>query len=131
MPMRYLRYSRRSAPASVPATGWAILRIVLTLAGTLLALSVVVFVLTAAPADPARAYLGTSASPAQLAIFRHAYGLDHSLARRYLDWLSPSNGSHDRNRTRAGTRSRCGQRRSNSVWFSAVAPSHTFRHGHA
>src|ERR1700689_5042591 len=87
MPMRYLRYSRRSTPAGLPATGWTILRLGLTLAGTALALSVVVFVLTAAPADPARAYLGTSASPAQLAIFRHTYGLDHSLARRYLDWL--------------------------------------------
>jgi peptide/nickel transport system permease protein len=62
-------------------------RTLLGLATTLLVLSVVVFVLTAAPSDPARRMLGQGATPAQLAAFRKQYGLDRPLPVRYVDWL--------------------------------------------
>jgi peptide/nickel transport system permease protein len=73
--------------ARPPLVARSAFTLVFKLAVTLLALSLVVFVLTAAPADPARTLLGPTASPAQLALFRHDYGLDASLATRYLDWL--------------------------------------------
>jgi peptide/nickel transport system permease protein len=57
------------------------------LAVTLLAVSAIVFVLTELPGDPARRTLGPGATPAQIAGFRHQYGLDRPLLTRYGDWL--------------------------------------------
>jgi peptide/nickel transport system permease protein len=50
--------------------------------------SVVIFaVIQNAPGDPARMQLGLSATPAQVAVERHALGLDRPLVVRYLLWL--------------------------------------------
>ncbi len=70
-------------PARASAGAGAALKLTLTL----LALSFVVFALSAVPGDPARNFLGPAASPAQIRLFRHDYGLDRPLPTRYLDWL--------------------------------------------
>lgn len=86
--MRILRYSPSERGAGRFAAGTrACLRFVGVLGLTLLALSAVVFLLTALPVDPARTLLGPSATPAQLALFNHLHGLDRPLLTRYLDWL--------------------------------------------
>jgi len=54
---------------------------------TLLAVSALVFALTEAPGDPAKRTLGAGATPTQLALFRHEYGLDKPFLTRYADWL--------------------------------------------
>jgi peptide/nickel transport system permease protein len=56
-------------------------------ATTLLALSIVVFVIAAAPGDPARQFLGPSATGQQIASFRAENGLDEPLPTRYIEWL--------------------------------------------
>jgi peptide/nickel transport system permease protein len=58
------------------------------LGATLLSVSAVVFVLAGVPGDPARRMLGAEATPQQVAIFRHEYGLDRPLPVRYADWLA-------------------------------------------
>lgn len=40
-----------------------------------------------APGDPAELLLGTTATPAQIAVQRHALGLDRSLPVQYVTWL--------------------------------------------
>jgi peptide/nickel transport system permease protein len=62
--------------------------VLLKLAVTLLVVSALVFALTTAPGDPTRDFLGETATPAQIAIFQHKYGLDKPLIQRYGDWLS-------------------------------------------
>lgn len=55
----------------------------------LLAVTLVVFVLTQiAPGDAARLRLGPRASPAAVTALRHQLGLDHSLPRQYVDYVS-------------------------------------------
>ena len=44
---------------------------------------------------------------------------------------APTNGSHERNRTAAGHRSRCGIRSSARAWSSTDVPIQTFGSGHA
>ncbi len=59
-----------------------------TLAGTLLAASLVVFLLLQiAPGDPARFMMGMSAEPAALHALRMELGLNVPAWRRYLDWI--------------------------------------------
>ncbi len=59
-----------------------------TLLATLLATSVIVFlVLEILPGDPALLVLGIDASDEQLAVFRREYGLDRPLIDRYLTWI--------------------------------------------
>lgn len=54
----------------------------------LLLVSLAVFVLLKAlPGGAARAILGPRASPAAIAAFNHANGLDHSIIVQYLTWL--------------------------------------------
>jgi peptide/nickel transport system permease protein len=48
----------------------------------------VFFVVQRAPGDPARMYLGTEATPAQIAAVRRSLGLDAALPVRYAFWLS-------------------------------------------
>jgi peptide/nickel transport system permease protein len=56
---------------------------------SLLIISVLVFVLTAAiPGDPARAVLGKAATPAQLVAFRAEHGLDAPLYLQYWHFLT-------------------------------------------
>lgn len=63
-------------------------RRLLALALTLLAASLVVFiVLEVLPGDPAAVILGTGARPDTLAALRAELGLDRPLAERYLAWL--------------------------------------------
>jgi ABC-type transport system substrate-binding protein/ABC-type dipeptide/oligopeptide/nickel transport system permease component len=58
------------------------------LALTLLAASVVIFVLVdVLPGDPAAYMMGLNASPAAVAALRADYGLDVPAWRQYLDWL--------------------------------------------
>jgi peptide/nickel transport system permease protein len=70
----------------------AILKFVLRRLGfgvlTLFVVSVVVFVLTQALEDPARAILGREATPDSVAAKRAELGLDRSLLSQYWDWLS-------------------------------------------
>jgi peptide/nickel transport system permease protein len=67
----------------------AILLRVLSAVGILLVVSVIVFFgIAALPGDPAQAILGRQATPALLAQFRHAHGLDRPLWHQYLDWLT-------------------------------------------
>ena len=58
---------------------------------TLLTLVIVSFLLFLAfeliPGDPARAKLGTDATPEQLAALRAQMGLDRPLMERYVTWL--------------------------------------------
>ena len=59
-----------------------------TLIATLLATSVIVFlVLEILPGDPALLVLGIDATDEQLAVFRHEYGLDRPILDRYLLWI--------------------------------------------
>ena len=55
---------------------------------TLFIVSVVVFVLTQALEDPARAILGREAQPDSVAALQQQLGLDEPLVRQYWDWLS-------------------------------------------
>lgn len=56
--------------------------------GVLAVASIVVFFFTQAlPGDVAREVLGQSATDSQIAVMRARLGLDHSLARQYLDWI--------------------------------------------
>jgi len=55
---------------------------------TLFVVSVVVFVLSQALEDPARAILGREAQPDSLAAKRTELGLDEPLVTQYWDWLS-------------------------------------------
>lgn len=56
--------------------------------GTLLLISVITFAATnAVPSDPARVALGKEASPAELAEYRKAEGLNRPLVPRYAEWL--------------------------------------------
>ncbi|MBV9811621.1 MAG: ABC transporter permease, partial [Acetobacteraceae bacterium] len=65
-----------------------VLRRALGCAGTLLAASLVVFVvMQVLPGDPASIILGTQAQPDTLAAVRHQLGLDQPLAHRYLAWI--------------------------------------------
>jgi len=55
---------------------------------TLLAVSILVFVVTQAlPSDPAKAILGREATPEALATLRAEFGLDRPLPVQYLSWL--------------------------------------------
>jgi peptide/nickel transport system permease protein len=65
-----------------------LLRRLLILLATLLAASLVVFVvLQVLPGDPAAIILGTGARPDTLAALRHRLGLDAPLPLRYLHWI--------------------------------------------
>jgi peptide/nickel transport system permease protein len=55
---------------------------------TLFIVSVVVFVLTQALEDPARAILGREAQPDSVAALQQQLGLDEPLIQQYWDWLS-------------------------------------------
>ncbi len=86
--MHYIPYidpgTRAAAlPAAVRAVGGGAMKLVVTL----LAVSLLVFALTELPGDPARRTLGEGATPAQVAIFNHDYGLDKPFLTRYADWL--------------------------------------------
>jgi peptide/nickel transport system permease protein len=66
-----------------------LIRRVLILLATLLAASLVVFiVLQVLPGDPAAIILGTGARPDTLAALRHELGLDAPVWLRYLRWIS-------------------------------------------
>ncbi|WP_326731767.1 ABC transporter permease [Streptomyces phaeochromogenes] len=66
----------------------AVLRTVTGALLTLLASSLVIFVtLAASPGDAASRLAGSKATAAQIAVIRHANGLDQSLPLRYLHWL--------------------------------------------
>jgi len=66
-----------------------IARTALKLAVSLVAVSILVFVLTVAiPGDPARAVLGKAATPAQLSAFDAEHGFDHPLWLQYADYVS-------------------------------------------
>ncbi len=68
--------------------GLLVLRRLLALALTLLAASVVVFVvLEILPGDPAAVMLGVGAQPDTLAALRAELGLDRPVAVRYVSWL--------------------------------------------
>jgi peptide/nickel transport system permease protein len=63
-------------------------RTVLKLVGSLLVISLLVFLLTVGiPGDPARAVLGKAATPSELVAFRAAHGLNHPLWLQYWDYL--------------------------------------------
>lgn len=65
-----------------------LLKRVMTLFATLLATSLVVFiVMEVLPGDPALMILGIDATPDQLAVLRREFGLDRPASIRYLDWL--------------------------------------------
>jgi peptide/nickel transport system permease protein len=55
---------------------------------TMFIVSVVVFVLTQALEDPARAILGREAQPDSVAALQQELGLDEPLVQQYWDWLS-------------------------------------------
>lgn len=64
-------------------------RRLVTLIGTLIAASLVVFlVLEVLPGDPAAIMLGTEAQPDTLAALRHQMGLDRPAPERYLSWVA-------------------------------------------
>ncbi|HEY2133785.1 MAG TPA: ABC transporter permease [Acetobacteraceae bacterium] len=68
--------------------GRLVLRRLAALLATLLAASVIVFlVLSVLPGDPAALILGTSARPDTLAALRHQMGLDRPVWVRYLAWI--------------------------------------------
>jgi peptide/nickel transport system permease protein len=86
--MHYIPYidpAKRAAtlPAPVRVVGGGAVKLVVTL----LAVSLLVFALTELPGDPARRTLGEGATPQQIAIFDHDYGLDKPFITRYADWL--------------------------------------------
>lgn len=65
-----------------------VLRRLATLAVTLLAASLAIFLLLEVlPGDPAAIMLGTQVQPDTLAALRHELGLDRPAAERYLVWL--------------------------------------------
>ncbi|KKX30612.1 ABC transporter permease [Rhizobium sp. LC145] len=66
-----------------------LLRRILSLAVTLLVVSLLIFlVMDLLPGDPAAIMLGTSASPETLAALQKELGLDQPLPVRYLAWLA-------------------------------------------
>lgn len=66
-----------------------ILRRLLSLAVTLLAASVIIFVaIEIVPGDPASYMLGLNAQPETVAALRNELGLDVSKPRRYFNWVS-------------------------------------------
>jgi peptide/nickel transport system permease protein len=65
-----------------------ILRRLLLIVPVLFGVTVIVFlVISLIPGDPAKAILGTFATPANVAQVRHDLGLDRSLAEQYVLWL--------------------------------------------
>lgn len=63
-------------------------RVVAKLVLSLLAVSLLVFLLTSAiPGDPARALLGKEATTEQIAAFHQLHGLDRSVPAQYVAWL--------------------------------------------
>jgi peptide/nickel transport system permease protein len=80
---RMLNAQTRFLPAPVRVMVVTALKLVTTL----LVLSVVVFVIAAAPGDPARAFLGPPATAPEIAAFRSENGLDEPLPTRYVEWL--------------------------------------------
>src|SRR5690625_1647152 len=65
-----------------------LLKRLILLIPVLLGISVIVFIIMALiPGDPAKAILGSYATPDNLARLRAEMGLDHSLVERYLIWL--------------------------------------------
>jgi peptide/nickel transport system permease protein len=65
--------------------GWAIVKLV----GTLIAVSLVVFLATVAvPGDPARAVLGKYATASELRAFDVQYGLNRPVVEQYWLWIS-------------------------------------------
>jgi peptide/nickel transport system permease protein len=78
---RPARYPRRSL------AGWVLGRLLAGVA-TLFVVSVVVFGATQAlPGDPARAVLGTQATPERLEALQKDLGLDRPVVEQYTDWL--------------------------------------------
>ncbi|MGC4095338.1 MAG: ABC transporter permease [Polyangiaceae bacterium] len=78
-----MRFGPRDVPAWLP---WLALRSVAGL-GTVLALSVIVFVATQAlPSDPARVVLGPDATEEAVRILQRKLGLDLPLWEQYLRW---------------------------------------------
>jgi peptide/nickel transport system permease protein len=71
-----------------PRTRAALIRL-LSAIPTLLAMSVFVFALIRlVPGDPVRSMLGFRATPESIQTVREDLGLNHSLIRQYLDWIS-------------------------------------------
>lgn len=64
-----------------------ILRRALESFATLFVLTLVIFLLARLVGDPAPLVLGTEATPADLAFYRHQYGLDRPLVMQYLTFL--------------------------------------------
>src|SRR5262249_19824333 len=81
-----LESSHATIDSTMPFLG-ELARTVAKVLVTLLALSAVVFLLSSAHGDPSKRFLGSTATPAQLAIFRHEHGLDRPLPVRYAEWL--------------------------------------------
>lgn len=72
----------RAAPTIV-----AIGKYLLLAVATLVFLSVVIYVATlVVPADPAKVYLGKTATPEQIEAFREQQGLNHGVVLGYVDW---------------------------------------------
>lgn len=68
---------------------WILVRRVIAAAGTLLAVSLVLFAGSeVTPGDAASASLGANATPDQVAALRVAWGLNRPLPERYWDWIT-------------------------------------------
>jgi peptide/nickel transport system permease protein len=68
-------------------TGYLLRRVALAVPLLLGAATVVFFLLSLVPGDPAQAMLGPSARPAEIAALRHDLGLDQPLAARYARFM--------------------------------------------
>ena len=80
---------REAGPGSGPGRRRGIALMIGKLVLSLLIISILVFVLTAAiPGDPARAVLGKAATPAQLVAFRAEHGLNAPLYLQYWHFLT-------------------------------------------
>lgn len=64
-----------------------ITRVVLLLAGLVVATLIIFFALRVLPGDVAQVIAGAQASPESVQAIRKAMGLDHSLISQYFDWI--------------------------------------------
>jgi len=105
-------------------SGFVLRRVLLGLL-TLLLVSVIVFAATQAlPSDPARAFLGRTATPESLAALRAELHLDQSAPTQYWDWLTGIlNGDlgHSLTGTRQPVSELIGKRVENSAFLMLLA----------